>query len=124
MEGRFGLMEGRFDSLEGRFDSMEGRFDSLEKSHKAMEKSHKAMESAQRTMSERLDSFERVQDKTLSKIAEMDSYLRDKTATKDELREAKSEIMNHIDGFAGNQRKFDAELAAANSRMDRFEGRP
>lgn len=43
--------------------------------------------------------------------------------TKDEMQKIKNEIINHIDGFAQNQTKFDQELVATRSRFERLEDR-
>ena len=44
-------------------------------------------------------------------------------ATKEDLRQTESRLMNHIDGFAKAQEKFDVELVAMGSRLNRLEGR-
>lgn len=42
-------------------------------------------------------------------------------ATKSDLAETESRLMGHIDGFTKSVRKFDTELAACNSRIERLE---
>ncbi len=63
------------------------------------------------------------EEKIIKKLVEIDAYLREKVVTKDELRQMKSDIMAHVDGFAKRQETFDVELAAMRSRVDRIDAR-
>jgi hypothetical protein len=61
----------------------------------------------------------------IKKLVEMDASIRniqENMVTKDELKEARSEIMSHIDGFAKRQEKFDHELVSISARIARVEG--
>jgi seryl-tRNA synthetase len=63
----------------------------------------------------------------IRKIVEMDEYMREQLATKDELRELRNEMIMHMDGFASRQDKFEVELVALRHHVDRLEtsmGRP
>ncbi len=44
-------------------------------------------------------------------------------ATKEDLQTFKSEILEHIDGFAQQNQKFDHELVAAQAKFNRVEER-
>lgn len=59
----------------------------------------------------------------IRKIVEMDEYMREKLATKDELRELGNEMVTHMDGFASRQDKFEVELVALRHHVDRIESR-
>ena len=72
----------------------------------------------------KLDEMDKTQNKVVAKLVEMDAYLREKVATKDELRTVKNELVNHIDGFAKKHESFDHELVAMRVRVNRIEGKP
>lgn len=50
-------------------------------------------------------------------------FIKDVMATKDDLVELKSEVFEHIDGFAQQNQKFDIELVAAQAKFNRVEER-
>lgn len=51
------------------------------------------------------------------------AQVRSEMATKDEMREMESRLMEHIDGFAQQNQKFDQELVAAQAKFNRIEER-
>lgn len=58
-----------------------------------------------------------------SLLASIQIDMREKMVTKDELREAKSELLDHVDGFIKLHTTLDTELVALRSKVDRLEGR-
>lgn len=70
--------------------------------------------------------FRSSQSAIIDKLFEMDfaiTGIQDTMATKDDLRATEGRLMDHVDGFAKRQEKFDVELLAMGSRFDRFAGR-
>ncbi|MEK7632225.1 MAG: hypothetical protein AAB473_00345 [Patescibacteria group bacterium] len=59
----------------------------------------------------------------IAAIKEDVEFLKDSVATKDDLGSLKSEVFEHIDGFAQQNQKFDIELVAARSQFNRVEER-
>ncbi len=49
--------------------------------------------------------------------------IRREMATKEDLREMESRMLEHIDGFAKQNEKFDHELVAAQAKFNRLEER-
>lgn len=63
---------------------------------------------------------EQILDKILIKVIGIEEQVRN-TATKDDIGEAKSEIMNHVDGFVALNNKLDIELTALRVKYARLE---
>jgi len=47
--------------------------------------------------------------------------IKDTAATKDDLKEMKNELLNHIDGFAKKQRDIESEVAGLHHKYYRLE---
>ena len=58
--------------------------------------------------------------KILAKVVDMDEQLKN-LPTKDDLVNAKSEIMNHVDGFVALHHKLDIEFTALSAKYTRPE---
>lgn len=50
-------------------------------------------------------------------------FLKENMASKEDLADFKSEVIEHIDGFARQNQKFDLELVAAQAKFNRVEKR-
>lgn len=103
-------LEGRFDHLEGRFDGLEGRFDGLEAKVEAN--------------SEIIGELKETQDKLIIKVVNIEDTL---TVVQQDVKGMKKDISrlnDSVDGFAKRQQKFESEVAAVHSRLDRLERIP
>lgn len=72
------------------------------------------------------------QEPTIKDVFEIVEFIRDNSATKDdlqtlktelkeEIRDVKNEMISHVDAFVGMYQKHEQELAAVVARVNRFE---
>ena len=52
---------------------------------------------------------------------EVIDFLKENMATKNDLRELKNDMIEHVDGFVALYQKHEVELASVVSRQNRFE---
>ena len=60
---------------------------------------------------------------SVSGLRETVEFMQDNMATKEDLVALKSEVFEHIDGFAQQNQTFDHELIAAQAKFNRVEER-
>lgn len=66
---------------------------------------------------------EPILDKILTELLNLKEYVFTKVATRDDLDEAKHELMQHIDGLNKRQTTLDHEQVSMRARVERVEGR-
>ena len=59
----------------------------------------------------------------IAKLVNVEAYMHENMATKQELQEVKSELMTHIDGFIKLHETLVVELAAMRAKNERLEAR-
>ncbi len=62
-------------------------------------------------------------EKILAKIVNIEEYMKENMAIKDELRESEDRLITHIDGFVKLHETLDLELVALRGKYDRLEER-
>ncbi|MBI2552048.1 hypothetical protein HYW17_01980 [Candidatus Uhrbacteria bacterium] len=66
---------------------------------------------------------EELLNKILIKLIDLDVYVREHTATKEEMQASEDRMLTHIDGFIKLHETLDLELVALRSKVDRVEER-
>ena len=63
------------------------------------------------------------EDLIIQKLIELDVYVRQRVATKDELRDLRDEVVSHVDEFTKLHETLDHEVVSLRSKIDRLEAR-
>lgn len=61
--------------------------------------------------------------KILTKVISIEIDIKEKMATKDDLRDLESKMLNHIDGFIKLHETLDIEMVSLRNKYDRLEER-
>lgn len=59
----------------------------------------------------------------VAKLVDMDAFLREQVATKEELKASENRMIEHIDGFIKLHETLDQELVMLRSKVGRLEDR-